>query len=180
MRDSSSNAQSKSATPNAAERGCEQRRDSCTADNLVLHFACAPVWAWQPNEIVNASTPTNIMADRRQPQDRAIVVGSADQFGALVVNSSKQFLKKHPVISLSWVVGLFVSILASGYTPSPEAVMNYEVSKGRTAVQYGCSRFPDVMIYCKKGAALHIAHRCTCSWQVLLQPQYLGVQVHDI
>lgn len=64
---------------------------------------------------------------RQRRPETAIVAGSADQFGALVVNSGKQFVKKHPVISLSWVVGLLVSILASGYRPSPEAVQNYEV-----------------------------------------------------
>lgn len=69
------------------------------------------------------------MAGGRQQQqhEMAVVVRSADELGALVVNSGKKFIKRHPVISLSWVVGLFVSILASGYTPSPEAVMNYEV-----------------------------------------------------
>lgn len=71
-----------------------------------------------------ARVASKTMAGRHE---RAIVVGSADEFGALVVNSGKQFVKRHPVISLSWVVGLFVSILASGYTPSPDAVMNYEV-----------------------------------------------------
>lgn len=62
-----------------------------------------------------------------QGQQTAIVVGSADRFGALVVSTGKEFVKKHPVISLSWIVGLLVSTLASGYTPAPEAVMNYEV-----------------------------------------------------
>lgn len=64
---------------------------------------------------------------QQQGQQIAIVVGSADQFGALVVSKGKKFVKKHPVISVSWVVGLLVSTLASGYTPAPEAVLNYEV-----------------------------------------------------
>lgn len=64
---------------------------------------------------------------QQRGQQTAIVVGSADRFGALVVSTGKDFVKKHPVISVSWVVGLLVSILASGYTPAPEAVLNYEV-----------------------------------------------------
>lgn len=66
---------------------------------------------------------------RRSPQpQQQIIVGGADAFGALLVNSGKRFVKSHPVISLGWVFGLLVSILASGYTPSPEAVQTYEVS----------------------------------------------------
>eukprot|EP00904_Undaria_pinnatifida_P000446 jgi/Undpi1/10401/HiC_scaffold_29.g12851.m1 len=63
---------------------------------------------------------------QRQGQQTAIVVGNADRFGALVVSTGKEFIKKHPVISVSWVVGLLVSTLASGYTPTPAAVQNYE------------------------------------------------------
>lgn len=71
------------------------------------------------------------MATHGQPQmqQNAIVVGSADRFGALVVSTGKEFVKKHPVISLSWVLGLLISILATGFTPAPEAVQNYEVRR---------------------------------------------------
>ncbi|CAM9776656.1 unnamed protein product [Ectocarpus sp. 4 AP-2014] len=63
---------------------------------------------------------------RQQMPQTSIVVGGADQFGALVVSNAKHFVKRHPVISASWVVGLLVSTLASGYTPSTTAVQNYE------------------------------------------------------
>lgn len=56
-----------------------------------------------------------------------IVEGSADRFGALVLATGKTFVKKHPVISLSWVLGLLISMLATGFTPTPEAVQQYEV-----------------------------------------------------
>ncbi len=66
---------------------------------------------------------------RRSAQgQQQLVVGGADAFGALMINSGKRFVKSHPVISLGWVLGLLVSILASGYTPSPEALQTYEVS----------------------------------------------------
>lgn len=66
---------------------------------------------------------------RRQPQrhETAIAVGSADEIGRIAIRSGQRFVKRHPAISLAWVVGLLVSILASGYTPSQEAVQNYEV-----------------------------------------------------
>lgn len=67
--------------------------------------------------------------DPHMQQQTAIVVGSADRFGALVVTTGKEFVKKHPAISVTWLVGLLVSILASGFTPAPEAVRNYEVNK---------------------------------------------------
>lgn len=64
----------------------------------------------------------------QQGQNTALIVeGSADRFGALVVSTGKTFVKKHPVISLSWVLGLLISILATGFTPSPEAMQQYEV-----------------------------------------------------
>lgn len=66
---------------------------------------------------------------RQQPQRRetAIAVGSADEMGRIVIKSGQRFVKRHPAISLAWVAGLLVSILASGYTPSQQAVQNYEV-----------------------------------------------------
>eukprot|EP00752_Nemacystus_decipiens_P008364 g7476.t1 len=66
---------------------------------------------------------------RRQPQrhETAIAVGSADEIGRIVIKSGQRFVKRHPAISLAWVLGLLVSILASGYTPSQEAVQKYEV-----------------------------------------------------
>lgn len=69
----------------------------------------------------------NTMATRGQQAQGAIVPGTADHFGALVVNSGKNFVKTHPRISIAWVVGLLISILASGFTPSQEAVQKYEV-----------------------------------------------------
>lgn len=62
-------------------------------------------------------------------QQTAIVAGSADRFGALVVTKGKEFVKKHPAISVTWFVGLLVSVLASGFTSTPEAVQNYEVNE---------------------------------------------------
>lgn len=71
------------------------------------------------------------MSSRRQPQT-AITVGSADEIGKIVIRSGQRFVKRHPAISVAWVVGLFVSILASGYTPTPQAVQNYEVRVARS------------------------------------------------
>ena len=63
-----------------------------------------------------------------QPQQAGVVVrGGADRFGTLVVRAGKNFVKSHPKISITWVVGLLISILASGFTPSQEAVQKYEV-----------------------------------------------------
>lgn len=67
------------------------------------------------------------MATSRQQPQGTIVPGTADNFSALVVNSGKNFVKTHPRISIAWVVGLLISILASGFTPSQEAVQKYEV-----------------------------------------------------
>eukprot|EP00903_Cladosiphon_okamuranus_P013248 g12353.t1 len=66
---------------------------------------------------------------RRQPQrhETAIAVGSADEIGRIVIKSGQRFVKRHPAVSVAWVLGLLVSILASGYTPSPAAVQNYEI-----------------------------------------------------
>lgn len=69
------------------------------------------------------------MSSRRQPQrhETAIAVGSADEIGRIAIRSGQRFVKRHPAISGAWVAGLLVSILASGYTPTPAAVQNYEV-----------------------------------------------------
>lgn len=68
------------------------------------------------------------MSGQNHPgQGTAIVAGTADRFGELVITSSKAFVKKNPVISLTWVAGLLISMLATGFTPSLEAQNKYEV-----------------------------------------------------
>ena len=81
---------------------------------------------------------------RRQPQrhETAIAVGSADEIGRIAIRSGQRFVKRHPAISLAWVVGLLVSILASGYTPSQEAVRNYEVLTVRATSGRRTKRVP--------------------------------------
>ena len=81
---------------------------------------------------------------RRQPQrhETAIAVGSADEIGRIAIRSGQRFVKRHPAISLAWVVGLLVSILASGYTPSQEAVRNYEVLTVRATSGRRIKRVP--------------------------------------
>lgn len=56
-----------------------------------------------------------------------IVEGTADRMGTMVISTCKNFVAKHKVISLTWVGGLLLSILATGFTPSPAAVHKYEV-----------------------------------------------------
>lgn len=63
----------------------------------------------------------------RRPNEGSIIVeGSADRMGAMVISSCKNFVKGHKVISLIWVGGLLLSILATGYAPSPAAVRKYK------------------------------------------------------
>ncbi|CAM9964388.1 unnamed protein product [Choristocarpus tenellus] len=57
----------------------------------------------------------------------AIVIGGADRFGQLVVKTGKDFVVRHPAISVSWVLGLLISILATGFTPTFESQGNYQM-----------------------------------------------------
>lgn len=88
----------------------------------------APLYRSRLWRLCEAGTSTPTMPTR-QPQrhETAIAVGSADEIGRIVIRSGQRFVKRHPAISAAWVLGLLVSILASGYTPTPAAVQNYEV-----------------------------------------------------
>lgn len=73
-------------------------------------------------------------AGSQSNQGTTIVASAADHFGELVIAKSKAFVKKNPVISLTWVGGLLLSIFATGFTPSMEAVRKYEVREATSSV----------------------------------------------
>ncbi|CAM9230078.1 unnamed protein product [Phaeothamnion confervicola] len=50
---------------------------------------------------------------------------AADAFALAIVRGSKSFVVNHPVLSFSWVLGLVLSLLATGFTPPPEALNTY-------------------------------------------------------
>lgn len=56
--------------------------------------------------------------------DGAIVLGDQNLF-ALAAKATLNKAKKHPKISVAWIIGLLFSILATGFTPAQEDVRQY-------------------------------------------------------
>ena len=53
-------------------------------------------------------------------------VSAADTLALAAVEGTKTFVKSHPVLTASWVLGLMLSVFAAGFAPAPEALQAYE------------------------------------------------------